>query len=137
MTSSERASRVAEIVKSTMERGPEDRAQFLGKACGGDEELHAEANSLLREQEGISRFIEEPAVHFAAETFLGGAYSAGQLIGDYEILSLIARGGRGEVYLAQDRHLQRKVALKLIRRGMDSGGPHSSLQTRRAPPRRP
>lgn len=121
MTLSERAQRVAEIVKSALEHGPQDCAAFVEESCAGDEELRAEVASLLKEGEGISRFIEEPALHFAAETFVReGACAAGQLIGDYEILSLIARGGMGEVYLAQDRQLQRKVALKLVQRGMDS-----------------
>ncbi|MBA3830869.1 MAG: protein kinase [Chthoniobacterales bacterium] len=121
MTSPERAQRVAEIVKSALEREPQDTPRFLNESCAGDKELRAEVESLLKEQEGISRFIEEPALHFAAETFVrASVYAAGQIVGNYEILSLIARGGMGEVYLAQDRQLQRKVALKLIRGGMDS-----------------
>ncbi|PYK25757.1 MAG: hypothetical protein DME59_09555 [Verrucomicrobia bacterium] len=118
---SDRAERLAELVKSAVERGPERRAAFLEEECRSDPAMQAEIASLLQQQEGVSRFIEVPALHLAAESFLGqGALSAGQIIGHYEIVSLIGSGGMGEVYLAQDRQLDRRVALKLIRRGLNS-----------------
>ncbi len=114
----ERAERLAELVKSAIDRCPATWPAFLDDECGSDPAMRAEAEALLEQQERASRFMEEPALRFAAETFVrDGAYAAGQTIGDYEILSLIARGGMGEVYLAHDRQLDRKVALKLIRRG--------------------
>jgi len=117
----ERAERLAELVKSAVERGPESRAAFLEEECRSDPAMRAEISSLLQQQEGVSRFIEVPALHFAAESFLGQcALSAGQIIGHYETVSLIGSGGMGEVYLAQDRQLDRRVALKLIRRGLNS-----------------
>ncbi len=116
-----RAARLAELVKSAIERGSEERAAFLDKECESDPAMRAEIESLLEHQDGASRFIEESALHIAAESLIReGAFGAGQTIGDYEIVSLIGRGGMGEVYLAQDRQLDRKVALKLIRRGLDS-----------------
>jgi serine/threonine-protein kinase len=117
----ERAARLAEIVKSAIELKPESWAAFLDQECESDPALRAEVEALLEQKEGANRFIEEPALHLMAETFVrDGAYAAGQPIGNYEIVSLIARGGMGEVYLAHDRQLHRKVALKLIRRGMSS-----------------
>src|SRR5437667_1279721 len=117
----DRAGRLAELVKSAVEREPESRAAFLEEECRSDPAMQAEIASLLQQQEGVSRFIEVPALHLAAESFLGqGAFGAGQIIGHYEIVSLIGSGGMGEVYLAQDRQLDRRVALKLIRRGFNS-----------------
>src|SRR5437762_3565128 len=105
-----RAARLAELVKSAVEREPESRAAFLEEECRSDPAMQAEIASLLQQQEGVSRFIEEPALHLAAESFIGqGTLSAGQIIGHYEIVSLIGSGGMGEVYLAQDRQLDRKV----------------------------
>jgi eukaryotic-like serine/threonine-protein kinase len=93
----------------------------LDVECGPDRAIRAEIESLLAHHERDSRFIEEPALHLAARTFVGeGAHREGQLIGDYKILSLIGGGGMGEVYLAEDRRLHRKAALKLVRPGMDS-----------------
>src|ERR1700731_3100052 len=121
MTSSERAQRLGELVKSAIERGPEECSAFLDEECESDPAMRAEIESLLEQQDGASRFIEKPALHLAAELLVReGAFHAGQTIGEYEIISLIGSGGMGEVYLAQDRQLHRKVALKLIRRGMDS-----------------
>ena len=115
------AERVAELVKSAVEREPESWPAFLDQECGSDAAMRAEIESLLKQQEHATRFIETPALHLAAESLVrDGAFHAGQTIGDYEILSLIGTGGMGEVYLAHDRHLHRKAALKFVRRGMDS-----------------
>src|SRR5207253_2743622 len=116
-----RSQRVAELVKSAVNCGAERWAAFLDQECGSDPAMRAEIESLLQEQEGSSEFLEEPALHLAAQSFVGeGAFRAGQTIGDYEIVSLISSGGMGEVYLAQDRQLHRKVALKLVRSAMAS-----------------
>jgi serine/threonine-protein kinase len=117
----QRAERVAQLVKSAVDRGPETRAAFLDEECGSDPAMRAEIESLLQEDEGASLFLEVPALHLAAASLVReGAFHAGQTIGDYEIVSLIGSGGMGEVYLAEDRELHRKVALKLVRRDMAS-----------------
>ena len=118
----ERAGRLAELVKSAIERGPEHWEAFLEKECSSDAAMRAEIKSLLRQQEGASEFIEEPALHLVAQSLVSrGALGAGQVITHYEIISLIGSGGMGEVYLAEDRQLHRKVALKIVRRGLDTG----------------
>jgi serine/threonine protein kinase len=117
----QRAQRLAELVKSAVECEPEARPAFLDDECRSDPAMRAEIESLLQQQQGASQFIEIPALHLAAKSFMReSAFRAGQTVGGYEIISLIGSGGMGEVYLAEDGQLHRKVALKLVRRGMDS-----------------
>ncbi|MFL6527979.1 MAG: protein kinase domain-containing protein [Chthoniobacterales bacterium] len=116
---SERAASIAELVKTAIEYEPGARQSFLDANCRP--ELRAEVESLLEHQQFADDFIETPAVELAAEAITQwDAFAAGEIIGNCEIVSLIDKGGMGEVYLAQDRRLHRRVALKLVRRGMDS-----------------
>jgi tetratricopeptide (TPR) repeat protein/tRNA A-37 threonylcarbamoyl transferase component Bud32 len=112
---------VAEIVKSALELPRQDRQSFLDQECRSNPEMRAEIESLLEQEAPAEDLIETPALHLAAETFMREkSLREGEIVGGYKVLSLIDRGGMGEVYLAQDRQLHRKVALKLIRRGMDT-----------------
>ena len=121
MIQPERAQQVAELVKSALECSREERAAFLDDACAGDEELRAEVNSFLQFQDEASQFIEQGALHVAAQTAAREAeVPLLRHIDGYEIISRIGVGGMGEVYLAQDTKLHRRVALKLVRAGMDS-----------------
>jgi serine/threonine-protein kinase len=118
----ERAERLAELVKAAVEHGPEGWPAFLDEACRFDPAMRAKVEALLVHHERASRFIEKPALRLAAETlFHDGTLEASEAIGNYEILSLIGSGGMGDVYLARDRQLQRQVALKIVRRGLDTG----------------
>jgi serine/threonine-protein kinase len=113
--------RLAELVKTAVELAPESRAAFLDEECYFDPAMRAEIETLLQQEEGLSEFIKEPALNFVAESLLGrGALSPGEIISHYDIISLIGSGGMGEVYLAHDRQLDRKVALKLVRRVLAS-----------------
>ncbi len=117
----ERWEHLAELVKSAVALEPEQWSAFLDQECDSDPAMRAEIESLLAQHKGASRFIETPALHLAAKSFMReAAYRNGQVIGDYEIISLIGRGGMGEVYLARDRKLGRKVALKFVQRGLNS-----------------
>jgi len=104
------------LFHSTLECAPEKRAGFLSQACGDDHALRTEVESLLRAHEQDGSFLDLPAYEVAAD-FLADAFGgllAGQQIGPYKIISPLAAGGMGEVYLAQDSRLGRKIALKLL-----------------------
>jgi non-specific serine/threonine protein kinase/serine/threonine-protein kinase len=112
--------RVAQIVEAALERTPEDRARFIEEICGGDADLRREAESLLAFQPDASDFMEQPAYQISGDGIAGagGELKPGDSIGDYKILSLIGEGGMGEVYLADDLKLGRKIALKLLKLGL-------------------
>ena len=80
-----------------------------------DESLRKEVESLLASHEKDGSFIDSPAYEAAAGMLASDPeLTVGQKIGHYEILSTLGKGGMGEVYLAQDTKLSRKVALKVL-----------------------
>ncbi len=113
---SERWQHIDRLFHATLESAPEERAGFLSKACRGDDDLRNEVESLLLAHEQDATFLDIPAYELAADflTDALGGLLPGQQIGPYKILAPLATGGMGEVYLAQDSRLGRKVALKLL-----------------------
>src|SRR5713226_1825969 len=112
----DRWQQIGRLFHSTLACAPEKRAGFLSQACGEDEALRVEVESLLGAHEQDGSFLDLPAYEVAAD-FLADAFGrlfAGQQIGPYKIISPLAAGGMGEVYLAQDTRLGRKIALKLL-----------------------
>lgn len=98
-----------------MELSGGQRGAFLSQACAGDDELRAEIEALLAADEAENSFFDSPALEVAAQIFAREQGSmTGQWLGNYQILSPIGAGGMGEVYLAEDTRLKRKVALKLL-----------------------
>ena len=121
----EQAERVADSC-ANVRAGSRNRATWTVDVwrdlCGGvfeAQDLFVEVASLLQFEEKAREFIEVPAVEKVAEVLAGGAseLKAGEVLGDYKILSLIGEGGMGEVYLAEDTKLGRQIAIKLIKQG--------------------
>jgi non-specific serine/threonine protein kinase/serine/threonine-protein kinase len=124
MTAPERYKRVKQIFQSALEVEPQGRASFIDGACAGDQGLRAEVESLLSHHDEAGSFIELSAFEVAARAIerQEDELAPGRMIGPYRIVSEIARGGMGTVYLATraDDQYKKQVAIKLIKRGMDT-----------------
>lgn len=112
----ERYRQIGELYQAALDLSPERRGDYLRKACEGDEELHGEVTRLLAGNEEVGSFLSAPAFAVAAQALAGEKAQAfiGRQLGRFEILSLLGAGGMGEVYLARDAQLGRRVALKLL-----------------------
>ena len=113
----ERYEKVAHLYHAALDLPRERRSSFLAGACAGDESLRMEVESLLAANEAAGDFILTSAMSVEAQSIAheeDAALLAGR-VGAYDIVSLIGRGGMGEVYEAHDTRLDRKVALKLVR----------------------
>ena len=116
--------RLKEIFHSARELEPEQRTAFLDETCGDDLELRGEIEALLKSGGDADGFIAEPPAQLAAEVFGGVEIpnAVGRTIGQYKLIERIGFGGMGEVYLAEraDQQFKMQVAIKLIKRGMDT-----------------
>lgn len=105
----------------------EQRTTFLDRACGDNTQMRIEVVSLLNSLEEAQDFLERPAITSPSVAHGAPRLGDGQQLSHYKIVSHVATGGMGEVYLAEDQKLRRKVALKVLNDVVDI----SSEQLRR------
>jgi WD40 repeat protein/serine/threonine protein kinase len=105
---------------------PADRRLFLQQQCSGDADLHAQVESLLAAKGEVGSFLEKPAApalaaHGATAPYPAVTEGPGTVIGPYKLMEQIGEGGFGLVFVAeQQQPVRRKVALKVIKPGMDT-----------------
>jgi serine/threonine protein kinase/Tfp pilus assembly protein PilF len=121
----DRWEQIDRLYHAALERGPDTREAFLDEACAGDEDLRREVAGLLACDIPSDSFIQSPAIEIAARAIAAeplietstnpmGSLIAVSQIGAYQLLEPLGRGGMGEVHLALDTRLGRKVAVKLL-----------------------
>ena len=116
--------RIEETFHSALECRQELRSSVLAQACAGDEALLSEVEALLAAHDAAGGFIEASALEDAAALApkIREEPMPGRRVGSYKIIREIAQGGMGSVYLAvrDDEQYQKCVAIKIVKRGMDT-----------------
>src|SRR6185503_17750906 len=112
----ERYKEVGDLYRTALELAPERRSAFLAEACIGDETLRKEVESLLGYEAQRGSLIDQPALEVAAKVLADERAESliGQSVGHYQVLSLLGKGGMGDVFLGEDTRLKRKVAIKRL-----------------------
>lgn len=116
----ERWHRIEQLYHQARECATDQRADWLTEACGGDDRLRRKVESLLDANNQAGEFIALPAPEIEAKTRIRDSADeqtrllVHQHLNHYRILSRIGVGGMGEVWLALDTKLERRVALKLL-----------------------
>ncbi|MBA4184813.1 MAG: serine/threonine protein kinase, partial [Acidobacteria bacterium] len=104
------------LFDAAMKRPPDERLRFLDENFDGDEAVRREVASLLANAEDAAGFLEHPAVGEVAKAVVGSREKlrVSQSLSHYKIIKLLGAGGMGEVYLANDKKLDRQVAVKIL-----------------------
>jgi hypothetical protein len=111
----ERWAKIDRLLDQALVRPSATHAAFLATACENDDELLGEVESLLDAHSHPESFLGTPALDLAARLTGERQVSlVGKRLGTYEVISVLGMGGMGEVYLARDERLNRKLALKFL-----------------------
>lgn len=121
----ERWRRIEEVLDSVLDLPPGERAAFLDQRCADDPDLRSDVDRYLSACEEADTGLQLPsfeAITGESELRSRDHLVPGDRVGAYRILELLGRGGMGAVYLAEraDGTFQRRVAVKVVKRGMDS-----------------
>jgi Tol biopolymer transport system component/serine/threonine protein kinase/Tfp pilus assembly protein PilF len=125
----ERWQKVEEIFNAAVELSPQERASFISQSCRDDSKLREQVERLLKADEQAEGFIESPVpMSHITRLFdttvieMQGDELIGSVIGQYKLIKEIGRGGMGAVFMAEraDQEFFQRVAIKLIKRGMDT-----------------
>src|SRR6266487_1945630 len=113
---------VGAIFDAAIELPPERRAAYVLAACASDDALRQRVEALLRAHDSAGAFMDSLAVDPRRETPVAKpSEQPGDRIGRYKLLQQIGEGGCGVVYMAeQEESVRRRVALKVIKLGMDT-----------------
>ena len=108
--------KVREVLDAALQQAPEERQNYVHKACGDDKTLLAEVESLFASMDEFDGFMETPAIAQVADVIESEkkTLESGKCFGHYEVVKQIGIGGMGEVYLAKDKKLGRQVAVKIL-----------------------
>jgi serine/threonine protein kinase len=114
--SSDRLEQLETLYNEALALPPADRPAFLDRVCGGDTGLRRELTSLLGYEHEAESYLDTPAIQVVAGAMAenGAGLLIDRRLGRYQLLSLVGRGGMGEVYCAVDTRLNRLVAVKLL-----------------------
>ena len=114
----------AALFDATLQLPPEQRPGYLDQACGDDAALRQRLEALLKAGERTHGFLDDSAAPAASQSESASSPAVekpGDNIGPYKLLQQIGEGGCGVVYMAeQEQPVRRRVALKVIKLGMDT-----------------